>query len=68
MSAAQVQTNPRYEAFIKTGGGPSWEYMAFISRAKRFAQDRQMGVVADRVVNHDVFTIAVQWYGATLAN
>jgi len=53
--------NPRYTAFLLTGGGPNWEFMAFISRAKQFASSHGLGVIADRVIDHDMFTLACFW-------
>lgn len=56
--------NPRYAAFLLTGGGPSWEFMAFISRAKAFAAAHGLGVLADRVTDHEQFTLACFWYAS----
>lgn len=60
--------NPRYAAFLTTGGEGSLAFMEFIQRAKAFAAERGMGVEAKRdkhyseawltVVDHEAFTKA----------
>lgn len=47
---------PRYEAFLKMGGGTNIEFMMFISRMKRKYLEANSLCKEDRIKNHDAFT------------
>jgi len=65
--------NPRYQAFANANGLRSpfnaldnCKFIAFIADAMQFANEQKLGVVSGqfglRVVDHDKFTLACQWY------
>lgn len=57
--------NPRYLAWRRVQpDAPLYEFMIWIAAAKRFAGSIRLGVMNDRVTDHDQFSLACTIFAA----